>query len=249
MINNLGKGLVLVALAISVLFLAWAVAIYTQAIDWGWKDPRVELKERVPSEIDKRLAALTEAMRFKARADAGVKSAEASLADAEKDYPRNVLLYRDKLHELQNGEGKIKVVEIKYKDGVPVRSDKRATAPPEFDPVVPGADKSVAGYFGDLKKVHDEIDKTAKEIKDLTEKQEVLTVNLNGHKDPKGNVDKVGMYKLLEDEKRRQEQVKEETEYLQPLWVRELVDAQLLLARQGRLDQRIQELKRPAPRQ
>jgi len=247
MINHLGKGLVLVTTAVSGVFLAWAIAVYTQTIDWGWKDPRKELGERIPSEIDKRTAAVKDALAFKARAQAGVVNAAEGLAVAEKDYPHNVLLYRDKLAELRADPGKIKVVELKYdKNGVLVRNAPRATAEPAFETVVPGAEKSSAGYLAELKKVQADLDALTAEIKDLTEKEKELTVNLNGKKDEDGKVVKVGMYELLEKEKKTQEQVKVESEYLQPLWVRELVDAQLLLARMGRLDQRLAELKPPS---
>ena len=71
-----------------------------------------------------------------------------------------------------------------------------------------------------------------------------MSVNLNGQKDEDGKLVKVGMYELLEREKKTQQQVKDEMEYLQPKWAQELLDAQFLLTRQGRLDQRLAELKR-----
>jgi hypothetical protein len=257
MINNLGKGLVLVTLAVSGLFLAWTIAVFLQSTDWGWKDPRKDLGERIPSEIDKRMAALNEAIKFGARAKASAKSAEDTLALAQKDFPRNVLLYQSKLKELRSGEGKINVMELKYDNGVLVRDPKspqvgdpksaRATAGPVFDPVVPGAEKSALGYYADFKKVQAAIAATSVEIQKLTEKEKEMTVNLIGQKDEDGKLVKAGMYELLEKEKKTQEQVKEEMEYLQPLWVQGLMDAQKLLARMGGLDQRLIELKRPAP--
>jgi hypothetical protein len=247
MINNLGKGLVLFTVAASFLFLAWAVAVFTQTVDWGWKDPRKELGERVPSEIDKRIAAVKEALRFKARAEAGAKNAQESLAIAEQDFPRNVLSYQAKLNALRTAPGKIKVEPLKLDKGVLARTDQRATAGPVYEGVVPGAEKSVAGYFADLKKVQLALDAATAQIKELTEKEKGLTETLNGLKDETGKAVKVGMYELVEKEKKTQEQVKAETEYLQPLWVRELVDAQLLIARMGRLNQRLEELKGPAP--
>jgi hypothetical protein len=247
MINYLGKGLVLVTVAVSGLFLAWTLAIFTQTVDWGWKDPRKGLGERMPSEIDKRIAAVKEALRFKARAEAVAKSAGDALVAAEQDFPSNVLSYQAKLKELREAPGKIKVVELKLDKGVLARASKRATAGPVYENVVPGAEKSTAGYFVDLKKIQVAMDAATTEIKDLTEKEKELTENLNGKKDETGKAVKVGMYELLEREKKTQEQLKAEAEYLQPLWVRELVDAQLLIARMGRLDQRLEELKRPAP--
>jgi hypothetical protein len=244
MINYLGKGLVLLTVALSVLFLAWSIGIYTQTIDWGWKDPRKHLGERVPSEIDKRIAAVTQGLRFKVRAQESVKDAAKSLAEAEQDFPENVLSFREKLAELRSGEGKIKVVELKYDKGVLVRKSPRATAEPVYDAVVPGAEKSVAGYLNDLNKVQSAIDAVTAEIRKLNEQEKELTVKLNDQKDEKGNVVKVGIYGLLDIEKKRQDQVAEEMEYLRPLWLKELVDTQSLRDWTERLDQRLRELQR-----
>src|SRR5207245_6038380 len=53
--ERLGKILISVNLALSLLFLAWATAAYVQAIDWGWKDKRKNvLGTPEPSELDKR---------------------------------------------------------------------------------------------------------------------------------------------------------------------------------------------------
>jgi hypothetical protein len=244
MMNHLGKGLVLVTAAASVAFLAWAVAIYTQTIDWGWKDPRKELGERVPSEIDKRIAAVKEANAFRARAEAGVKAGSADLARAEEDYGQNVLLYRAKLAELRGADGKIAIHEIKREKGVLIRKDPRATAAPAFEEKpLPGVDKSIAGYWKELDDVQARLVWITGEIDNLIKKENELTVNLIGQKDEDGKVVKVGMYDLLEREKKTQEQIRAESNYLQPLWVQELQDAQFLLERMEQLDQRLKELK------
>src|SRR5262249_12083200 len=38
--NNLGKLMVLLHLALSMLALTWAASIFLQFTDWGWKEPR-----------------------------------------------------------------------------------------------------------------------------------------------------------------------------------------------------------------
>jgi len=244
MINYLGKGLVLVTMAVSGIFLAWAIAVYTQTIDWGWKDPRKELAERVPSEIDKRLVAVQDAVASKARAQVVAKEAADNLAVAEQDYDRNVLLFRAKLAELKSGEGKIKVVELKHDKGILVRNEKRATAAPVFEGVVPGAEKSTAGYLADFNKLQADLVAVTAKIDQAIKQESVLTIHLNGVKGVKP-----GMYELLEKEKKMQDELQEGMEKVQPLWVRELVDAQLLLARTGRLDQRLAELQQPSRKQ
>ena len=41
--NSLGKLLVLINLAASVLFMTFAGAIFLQKVDWGWKEPRKDI--------------------------------------------------------------------------------------------------------------------------------------------------------------------------------------------------------------
>jgi hypothetical protein len=248
MINHLGKGLVLVTAVLSVAFLAWAIAVYTQSIDWGWKDPRKELGDRVPSEIDKRTAAVKQAAGFRARAEAGARDGRVNLALAEDDYTHNVLLYRAKLAELRGADGKIAIQPLKYVQGVLIRKDPRATAPPAFEEKpLPGLDKSTAGYLKELDDLQAQLVAITAEIDNLIKKEKELTVNLNGQKDEDGKVVKVGMYELLEREKKTQEQIRAESDYLQPLWVEELSQAQFLLDRMGRLDQRLKELSKNNP--
>jgi hypothetical protein len=245
MMNHLGKGLVLVTAAVSILFLAWAVAIYTQTIDWGWKDPRTELKDRVPSEIDKRLAALQESLRLTARAQAEVNDNAKELAIAEKDYTGNVHLYRAKLSELYSAKGAIKVQELTYDKGKLLHDPKdRRTAPPAFGKVIEGPKKSMAEYQKEFNALQKDLDDVTAKINEVLKKESELTVNLNGKKDENGKLEKVGLYALLEKEKMTQDQIKAELDYLQPLWVQELVDAQLLLERTGRLERRVAELKK-----
>jgi hypothetical protein len=50
------------------------------------------------------------------------------------------------------------------------------------------------------------------------------------------------MYGLLEHEATLQRKLKEEYDYLQPLWIRELNSAQILLELNDRLKRRLKEL-------
>jgi len=242
MIDTLGKSLVLVTTAVSGVFLAWSIAVYTQTIDWGWKEPRKELGERVPSEFDKRVAAVKETATFLERGQAVAGDAADTLAVAEQDYPTNVLLYRNKLAELKSADGKIKVEELKYNNGVLARfpeKDPRATSPPVFNGVVKDAEKSTAGYRKEFNKLDADIVAVTGKIDKMIKQEGELTINLNGIKGVKA-----GMYELQEKEKTMQDKLQDTMDKLQPLWVRELVNAQLLLARMGRLDQRLDELKK-----
>ena len=57
-----------------------------------------------------------------------------------------------------------------------------------------------------------------------------------------GAVKQPGWYYLMEAEAKAQTELKKELQYLQPLWVKELVDSQLLVSRREILLRRLEEL-------
>jgi hypothetical protein len=248
--NYLGKGLVLVNMLLSVSFLSWAGAIYMQKMDWGWKDPRKYLDERVPSEIDKRTALLKEAVRGRDRATAAVAAAQKDLARHEHLLPRNHLWYNAELARLElSPEKGIEILEVKFDKGRVAQDklkrpvlEKKVTFT-DADKKTTDVDKSFESYRADLKKVQEDIETVTASIKGWIEKQKDLTIRLNGEKDEKGKVVKLGLYDLMEEETKAQDQLQKEMAYVRPLWVRELVDAQLLVERRQGLEARLAELK------
>jgi hypothetical protein len=280
--NYLGKTLVLLNLLLAVFFVTWATGIYMHKVDWGWKDPRKYLDtDRVPSEIDKRVALLQEALSDRDRAldeesaknrkpedyykalqtnqtnAGGVAAAANDLAFYQYLLWRNHLWYNDQLALLQSSPDKIDVRRIKDNKGViDISSDEKSLGQPVFGAKVTYTDvdelkgnkvkdvnKSYDRYRGDLKDVLDAIDTSVAATKSWIQKQQELTSRLNGTQDEAGKTVKVGLYRLLDHEFELQQQLRKEMVYLRPLWVRELVDAQLLLERYQGLLERKMELK------
>jgi hypothetical protein len=252
--NYLGKGLVLVNFLCSVCLLAWAGAIYAQKLDWGWKDPRKYLDERVPSEFDKRAAMVREALRGRDRAAAEVAAAQKDVSRYQDMLPRNHLWYNAELARLESADEDIEVLQVKTDKGQLVLDkqlrpmlDKKVTFTDgeADDPAkkTTEVNRSFVRYRADLDKVRKASSAVTQNIKEQIEKQADLTVRLNGEKDDMGKVVKVGLYGLMEEETRTQDQLQKEMSYLRPLWVRELVDAQLLLERRMGLEARLRELK------
>jgi membrane-associated protease RseP (regulator of RpoE activity) len=109
---------------------------------------------------------------------------------------------------------------------------------------------SFASYVVQLRKLDADIDKVEAAMKDLVAKEVAITLRLIGdtsqdgtprrHAD--GSIIRPGWHYLIELEMDAQQQLKKELEYLQPLWVKELVDAQLLVSRRDVLLQRLAEL-------
>src|SRR5690349_20215903 len=79
MFNLLGKTLVVFNAGLSMLFLTLALGIFTNQIDWGWKEPRQVLHTRVPSEIDKRTAAVKNFLRNRELVELALKEAQDKL--------------------------------------------------------------------------------------------------------------------------------------------------------------------------
>lgn len=256
MMNILGKGLVLLNLILSVFFLTVAAAIFTNQLDWGWMDPRVETKGvRIASEVDKRTAAVKQAAVQRERMNSFVKNSAAGVLTLEQRLPLNRLWYTAQLKKLHSGDGKI---EIKHLDvdktgvvldptelGRPKLKDDVKYTDAQGKGGVP-VDKSYQSYQGDLKKVEDEATTARDDIKKLIDQQEDITVRLNGVTED-GKMTKPGLYHLLEVENQSQAQVKRETEDVRPRWAQELVEAQLLLERRLRLEKRLEQLQTARP--
>lgn len=247
--NLLGKSLVLVQLALGVGFLGWAATIFAYPVDLGWKEPRrawvdppegKKDNERIASEIDKRAAAVKKAAEAKQRALARVELAQKDLADVEHKFWRHHLAYRAEIARLQSADGKIDVRNILFEGGVPTLDAKNSTGL-AYEKKAVGVDLSIAKLLDVLGKRQGEIKSVQEDIKKILEKELEITRYLSG-KDENDKQANPGLYGLLDEEASKQRKLKEEYDYLQPLWVRELNAAQILLERRARLEKRLKEL-------
>lgn len=246
--NLLGKSLVLVQLALSVAFLGWAAAIFAYPVDLGWKEPRrawvdppegKKDNERIASEIDKRAAAVKKAAEAKQRALARVELAQKDLVDAEHKFWRYHLAYRAEIASLKSADGKITVRNILFEGGLPKLDAKSSTGLAYEKPLA--VDLSLVKLFDLMKARQDEIKKVQEAIKNNLAEETRLTRYLTG-KDENDKQANPGLYGLLDEEATKQRKFKEEYDYLQPLWVRELNAAQILLDRRAKLERRLKEL-------
>lgn len=241
--NHLGKGLVLVHLFLSLLVMTWAAALFLQFTDLGWKEPRKELDVRVPSEFDKRAAALRESYRVLAGNTPFLKKTQKTLAELEPFRAQNYLWYKQELARLQSDPNPIEVKEIKYDKGVLILDTAgKPYGRPELGPKIDGLEKSQATYDKELQKINKEIEDAIKETSEWLEKQKDVTEKLNV-KGEKGKVEKIGLYVLLENEKKAQDQARFEMEYLTPQWVSAKKEAEELLQRRQRLQKTLAGFK------
>src|SRR5438128_406844 len=153
MIDILGKGLALVHVGLSVMLMAFAAALYANAVDFGWKKPQrvyIEAEARtdnqaVPSHLDKREAAMRKVARLKWEALLRLGNAQASFIEVEPFLGDNHLKADAELAKLENGPGTFEIRDIKYDDQGFLALESGTTRQlgfPVLDTPVPGINKS-----------------------------------------------------------------------------------------------------------
>jgi hypothetical protein len=251
--NRLGKALVLVNLTISLIVLTWALILFVRPVDWGWKEARrlwsaapegkKEANERVPSKIDERVAAYKELRGVRGSVLARVPAAEKRVDELTGHFGYNHLKYAEEMDRLARDKKPIVIKGVTYnKDGSIATQANKIYGLPLLSEAVPGVDKSYASYLDELDARGKAMKKVAEALADILGKQEKLTAQLNGVRDKGGKVVEPGLYDLLEEQAQEQARLKAELDYLQPLWVYELYNAQLLRARRRGLEKRLIEL-------
>ncbi len=261
MINILGKTLALIHVGLSVMLMAFAIALYVNAVDFGWKVPQrvyIESEKRppgknlaVPSRYDKREAAMRRVVRAKYDALVRLGFAQQSYIEVEPYLGDNHVRYDQELAKLEGDPGTFDIRTAKYDEqGLALEpGTNRQLGFPVLEPVVPGINKSLATYKGELKGWDTKIRQAQKDTEDFLAKEKALTIRMIGQIDDQGNAIKQngavvqpGWYYLLEAESATHRQLKKEIMDLQPLWVKELVDSQLLISRREILKRRLEEL-------
>jgi septation ring formation regulator EzrA len=235
MMNNIGKTLVLIHVTLSLLALTWAAALLLQFVDWGWTEPRLDVNERVASELDKRVAAVNEAVRSRNMALPALKSSYEAWNAAMNRYAANHLFYRDELERLKTGAGAITAKDFKLEDTGVIKLDEKRIGKPAFDQDLPKLDKSLAEYEKLLTgkdALYAQIAGLENELRDLSAQAEKITKQLNG-----------GMYDLLEGEAQAQARIRFEKDYIQPLWAATIEDANQLMERRDRLQSTLKRLE------
>ena len=247
MMNLFGKTLVIIHVALSLLALAGAGAIMLRFVDWGWKEPRLDISERVPSELDKRTAAVADAKRAAEAALAPLKKSQESLFAAMDRYGDNHLFYRNELERLAKHDDAAPLVvnDVKIENGI-VKLDAARIGRPVMDQKVDDIDKSLKQYEALLygkDALYKQLANLESELQDLTAKAAKITAQLNGL-DDKGEKTKVGLYELLEQESLMQARIRFEKEYIQPQWADAIKSAQDFVERRDRLQRELDRLEK-----
>jgi len=244
MMNFLGKFLVVVHVTLSILALTAAAFLLFLSTDWGRTQPRAEAIERVPSELDKRAAAAKLAIDAAKAGPGEAKKAQDYLHKTMDRFAQNHLFYRNRLEELRSGQGPIKAFEVATKDDAVDLVEPNIGRPKETE--LAGIEKSLEGYRAELKgedALLKQIDAALVEVRSLIAANEKVTRHLQGL-DAAGKKTGVGLYDLLEDEAKMQQQIRFERAYLQPQWAEALEQAQTYAERRAFLEQTLERLKK-----
>jgi hypothetical protein len=246
MMNSLGKLLVLAHVFLSLVAFTIALALFFLAPDWGRLEPRSDDIERLPSELDKRIAAVKQAEKARDTAVPPVKVAQDELFAAMNRYYKNHLFYREELARLRSGAGAIQAKGLKYTAGV-LELEPKGIGVPVLDQDIPGIEKSYEAYRRDLL---DKEEGVFKKIAELTEalagviaKHSQVTAHLQGLNPMTNKKDRLGLYDLLDHELTMQHRIRAEMAYLQPQWAQSLEDAQSYAERRARLQETLDRLK------
>jgi hypothetical protein len=244
--NVVGKTLVLVQVAASLLLMTFAGAIFFQQIDWGWAEPRKDISGtvRFASEIDQRSAAVMEAHKTVEMVKAPLAVAQALLANAEPRLYENHLWYQEQLRRLVSDATLKDIKEIKLDKEGAVVLDAPEIGKPVLGKPIPGLLHCYEQYVKELKDLQATIDETTAKIREVIENEEKpLTFLLNG-KDDAGKAVKPGLYKLVDDAYQEQVRTKFEIEYLRPQWVEQMRQVGQFEARRSYLEENLARLKK-----
>lgn len=222
MMNRFGKILVLGHTALSLLFMTWAVMVYLQFNDYGWKDPfKVwETKDsgyRIASKLDKRTAILHELLRAKDRSQPAIKPAIDTLSETMEFFPKNHQFYVAELEKVRSSEEPINPSQLTWKDGDLVLDVPLGK--PVMKVPVGGIDKSTKVVSRELQAILANIEKITPEIAALVKDADEITIQLYGTKDDNNVSVDIGLYEILDNETILQDKIRQELEYITPRYV------------------------------
>ncbi len=260
MFNFLGKTLVLLNVAVSMLFLGVAVMLYTSSPDLGGTQPKEEIAGTVASELDKRIAAVKQAVEWKYQAYAELQKAKARLRKVQTDRASNYLWYVGKIYELDSSPAKtiliqkVKTLPTLDNKGRFYETDDRGRPVLEAKAVtysIPAGptrtlDKSYAQYFKRFIELREERERHTDEYGEWIARQKFITEQRKRVPDPNnlnGPPLSPGILDLIQSEIQNQERLRAEKRSIESLWVREIRSAQQLKDRQLSLMARVKELE------
>ncbi len=232
--NRLGKNLVLINAALSIMFVGWSVGLYSQQMPW---------ENEIKNELVPEIKGLVEA---RDRADARWLTAYVKVTQQEKDLPARRSFYAEQLKIANTGmddtgkkiEPAVSAPEVR--DGlVIVKRDGRVGFQIDGRNAM-----SFAGYKAAIEKQLDETRDTKQKTNKVTSDTTVLTTEVNGTKPASEAITRVekGLRGQLLEAISLKKNAQLEQEFLQSPLTNDKVELELLKRRQMALESRLKEL-------
>lgn len=232
--NRLGKSLILANSALSIMFVAWSVGLYSQQMPW---------ENQIKTELAPQIRGLVDA---RDRAEARWTTAYKRVTQLETEIPQRQAYYAEQLQIAATGldaagkkvETPIVVPEVR--DGLVVMK-KEGRVGFMIDGKV---SLSLAGFKTAIEKQLEEIRDTKQKINKVTADTTILTTEINGTKasaDAITNAEK-GLRGQLHDALQLKKNAQLEQEFLQSPLTNDKVELELLRRRLVALEARLKEL-------
>jgi hypothetical protein len=235
----LGKILVFVALAISLLLLAWAAGLYTNRIDWTLTKGTAEKPDGEGLKRQERFKQLTGALQV---AEARLRAARPVVVRLENFRPKNLEHYAKVLAAARGNQGnkEAQVQAVVFQNGQPVLEPPNVGVP-KMEPAkdrTGGPLLTMAHYEEALAQVAQAIDKEQKRYQKAIAEDKELTEQIVGEK---------GLRQQVWDETAKGASVSAEVNDLKGRRVNTLMDTEILHQRRDQMRARIAELKKTRP--
>jgi hypothetical protein len=232
-----GKILVLVNLAVSLILAAWALALYTGRVDWSNQRPSAERPKL--GEVYQRRERIQQANGYAlwdqvVTAENRWRAASRVLPYQEKALADNRTWYAAQLQELR-GAAPTPVQDVVYTDGNLVLDDK-ALGRPKMQEAKDKAKKPLRGEAHYVKAIADtqaQINTTLAELNRMIKEETDLTKEIGGPE---------GLRVQLATAVDKHEQVLVEQQFVKPLLINAQVESELVLKRHRQLQARRAEL-------
>jgi hypothetical protein len=239
--ERMGRLLVLFIFAASVGFLALAVAVYTNRLEWVTRTPG-EGREKITGQVEKLNNKLKEYAEARDRADDRWAAGERALRAAERERPVAKAWYLVQLKNLRGdeGDGVIRPLPIDPQTGQVSRTIQGDPLSYSGAPAVP-----LAAYRTAIATRLAEMKKEQETLQGLSDEKKALTIQING---PEEELKRGGggLRRQVAIQVEAAKRAREEQEHLKPALANRYAEAVLLLKRQAALEARIEELEKAA---
>jgi hypothetical protein len=246
--TKLGKWLVFINLTLSLIFLAWAIGIYTNQVHWN--APPSDGGQRVQGLIEELNGEIKQLLDARKSAEERWHSGGDLVRALENERPRRNAFYATALRSVRQGDVPQLQPPVRHLQVAPNGAvDLRIASWPPYQ--IDGQPAlSVAGYNNALKERAAQIDDAHKQVTAIIGETEKLTRQINGVDPPGGGerltAEQKGLRVVLATEQEVAQKLRLEQEYLRSPITNFMIDTELLQKRFAALKARLGEVGSPA---